>query len=275
MRRGFGLTQEVATRRALLRALKRAPKQFNAAELDSVLVTEYPRSLIVMREMANHWGLKPGGFALAKACTRMLEPDGQKYLQQWCGYRTIGDSVYRFKKEWSTGEIGKNEMPIRGRTRQFFRGNPCDRTPCIAAFTSLCVMIVGAGGTRSLIGVFLNQQPVFPFSPSAFQASLQTSIFQARDPTTGAAMSPIKRSDVKSHLHSPLVTKIHLVQPESQPDATGYSDGEPEAIKADPSGFAQDFVAEHSSSGVAVAPTDPTTGSIGQQAPAVSESAQT
>ena len=40
-----------------------------------------------MREMANNWGLKPGGFALAKACTRMLEPDGQQYLQQWWGYQ--------------------------------------------------------------------------------------------------------------------------------------------------------------------------------------------
>jgi predicted nucleotide-binding protein (sugar kinase/HSP70/actin superfamily) len=40
-----------------------------------------------MREIANHWGLKPGGFSLAKACTRMLEPDGQQYLQQWWGYQ--------------------------------------------------------------------------------------------------------------------------------------------------------------------------------------------
>jgi predicted nucleotide-binding protein (sugar kinase/HSP70/actin superfamily) len=41
-----------------------------------------------MRKMANHWGLNPGGFALAKACTRMLEPDGQQYLQQWWGYQS-------------------------------------------------------------------------------------------------------------------------------------------------------------------------------------------
>jgi len=88
-------------------------------------------------------------------------------------------------------------------------------------------------------------------------------------------MSPIKRSDVQNHLHYPLATKIHLVQPESQPDATGFSGGEPDAVKEVPSGFALDFVAEHSSSGVAVAPTDPVTGSIGQQAAAVSESAQT
>jgi len=41
-----------------------------------------------MRDTANSWGLKPGGFALAKACTRMLEPDGQQYLQQWWGYQS-------------------------------------------------------------------------------------------------------------------------------------------------------------------------------------------
>lgn len=41
-----------------------------------------------MRGTANQWGLKPGGFALAKACTRILEPDGQQYLQQWWGYQS-------------------------------------------------------------------------------------------------------------------------------------------------------------------------------------------
>lgn len=40
-----------------------------------------------MRGTANNWGLKPGGIALAKACTRMMEPDGQQYLQQWWGYQ--------------------------------------------------------------------------------------------------------------------------------------------------------------------------------------------
>ncbi len=87
-------------------------------------------------------------------------------------------------------------------------------------------------------------------------------------------MSFNKRSDVKSHLHSPLVTKIHLVQPESQPDATGFSGAEADTIKADPSNFAKDFIAEHSPSGVAVAPSDPVADSIRPQAPAVSKSAQ-
>ncbi len=41
-RRGFGLTEEAAIRRALSRALKGVSKRFNAAELDSVQITKYP-----------------------------------------------------------------------------------------------------------------------------------------------------------------------------------------------------------------------------------------
>jgi len=87
-------------------------------------------------------------------------------------------------------------------------------------------------------------------------------------------MSPLKRSDVKNHLHPPFLTKIHLVESESQPDATGYSVAEADAIEANPSNFAEDFVTEHSSSRVAVAPTNPETGSSSPQAPAVSKSVQ-
>jgi hypothetical protein len=36
---------------------------------------------------AQCWGLKPGGLALAKACTRAFQPDGKEYLQQWLGYQ--------------------------------------------------------------------------------------------------------------------------------------------------------------------------------------------
>ena len=87
-------------------------------------------------------------------------------------------------------------------------------------------------------------------------------------------MSLIKKSDVKNHLSPRYRTKIHLCQPESQPDATGFSVAEPDAIKANPSSFAEDFVAEHSSSGAAVAPADPVPGSIRPQAPTASKSAQ-
>ena len=41
-RRGYGLSEEKAVRRGLLRALNCVPKAFNAAELDSVEITEYP-----------------------------------------------------------------------------------------------------------------------------------------------------------------------------------------------------------------------------------------
>ena len=38
---------------------------------------------------ARDWGLKPGGFAMAKACTRIFEPEGQHYLQQWVGHQML------------------------------------------------------------------------------------------------------------------------------------------------------------------------------------------
>jgi hypothetical protein len=41
-RRGFGLTRESATDRALMRGLNAVPRQFNAAELDFTHVAQYP-----------------------------------------------------------------------------------------------------------------------------------------------------------------------------------------------------------------------------------------
>jgi hypothetical protein len=40
--RGFGITREEATHRALTHALERVARRFNAAELDSFHVTKYP-----------------------------------------------------------------------------------------------------------------------------------------------------------------------------------------------------------------------------------------
>jgi len=40
-----------------------------------------------LTEMADNWGMKPGGLALAKACTRVFEHDGQQYLQRWWSYQ--------------------------------------------------------------------------------------------------------------------------------------------------------------------------------------------
>jgi predicted CoA-substrate-specific enzyme activase len=51
-----------------------------------------------MRGTANSWGMKPGGFALAKACTRVLETDGQQYLQQWWGYQSGRKAEQHFRE---------------------------------------------------------------------------------------------------------------------------------------------------------------------------------
>lgn len=86
-------------------------------------------------------------------------------------------------------------------------------------------------------------------------------------------MSNIRQSDVKNHLSPRFRTKIHLCQPGSQPDATGYSVAEPDAIETNPSNFSEDFVAEHSSSGAAVAAADRVTGSSGPQTSTTPKSA--
>jgi len=64
--------------------------------------------------VAQSWGMKPGGRALAKACTRVFQPDGKRYLQQWLSYQAERkcDAHYRslFRK---TGLLvaGPNEVP--------------------------------------------------------------------------------------------------------------------------------------------------------------------
>ncbi|MDH3287544.1 MAG: anhydro-N-acetylmuramic acid kinase [Betaproteobacteria bacterium] len=48
-------------------------------------------------ETANGWGMKPGGLALGKACTRVLQRDGKHYLQKWLTYQTgrLVEDYYR------------------------------------------------------------------------------------------------------------------------------------------------------------------------------------
>lgn len=87
-------------------------------------------------------------------------------------------------------------------------------------------------------------------------------------------MSDIKRSDVKNHTRPSFLTKIHLCQPESQPDATGFSEAGPDVINAAQPNFTEDFVAEHSSAGVAAAPGDHLPGSFDSEAPTESKSAR-
>jgi predicted CoA-substrate-specific enzyme activase len=47
---------------------------------------------------AYNWGMKPGSLAFAKACTRIFQPDGKQYLQQWLGYQAERkvEQYYRF-----------------------------------------------------------------------------------------------------------------------------------------------------------------------------------
>lgn len=133
-------------------------------------------------------------------------------------------------------------------------------------------------GAQAPASVCLKQRYVIPFSPSAFQSSLQTSIFRLRNRTNGAHMTIINRSDVKNHMRPPFLTKIHLCPPErppeSQPDATGFSEPEPDPMNAQSSGFAADFVAEHSSPTPSVAPGRHLPGSFHAEAPTVPKSAK-
>ncbi|MGB8261046.1 MAG: hypothetical protein WCE75_11875 [Terracidiphilus sp.] len=84
-------------------------------------------------------------------------------------------------------------------------------------------------------------------------------------------MSLVKKSDVKNHLSPRFRKEIHLNQPESQPDATGFSVAEPAAVQAEPTEFARDFQGEHSSAGAFVPPPDPMNGPVVPQAPAASQ----
>jgi predicted CoA-substrate-specific enzyme activase len=47
---------------------------------------------------ASAWGMKPGYPALAKACTRIFQPDGQKYLRQWASYQAERWQESRYRK---------------------------------------------------------------------------------------------------------------------------------------------------------------------------------
>ena len=50
-----------------------------------------------MAETASTWGMKPGGLALAKACTRMFQPEGKEYIQQWMSYQTLKHEEERYR----------------------------------------------------------------------------------------------------------------------------------------------------------------------------------
>jgi hypothetical protein len=83
-----------------------------------------------------------------------------------------------------------------------------------------------------------------------------------------------EKRDVKKHLSSRHYRDIYLCEPVSQPDATGYSVAEAEAITANPPAFADDYSAEHTIDAVAATPTAHSNGPTDPQAPKTSKSAQ-
>jgi hypothetical protein len=76
-------------------------------------------------------------------------------------------------------------------------------------------------------------------------------------------LSLIKKSDIKNHLSARHHKRIHIV-PVSQPDATGFSGTNQAPVETSEAAFKQDFIADHTTSGTAVAPCD---GSIGSPQP--------
>ncbi len=61
-------------------------------------------------------------------------------------------------------------------------------------------------------------------------------------------------SDVKNHLSARWRAEKSPHLSVSQPDATGFSEADPLAVKVDSSGFAEDFHGEHSSQGIHIVP---------------------
>jgi predicted CoA-substrate-specific enzyme activase len=65
-------------------------------------------------ETAGEWGMKPGSLAFAKACTRIFQPDGKRYLHRWLSVQAgrRAEEFYRavFRR---TGLLvaGPNDMP--------------------------------------------------------------------------------------------------------------------------------------------------------------------
>jgi predicted CoA-substrate-specific enzyme activase len=49
-------------------------------------------------EAAQGWGMKPGNLALAKACTKVFQPDGKEYLQQWLSVQSARRSEERYRR---------------------------------------------------------------------------------------------------------------------------------------------------------------------------------
>jgi hypothetical protein len=76
-----------------------------------------------------------------------------------------------------------------------------------------------------------------------------------------------RNSDVRNHLSARWRAEKSPHLSVSQPDATGFSEGESVAVKVDPSKLAEDFHGEHSSQGIHIVPTVKPANSASPQVP--------
>jgi hypothetical protein len=67
-------------------------------------------------------------------------------------------------------------------------------------------------------------------------------------------MTLIKKRDVKKHFAARRRARTHPFIPASQPDATGFSGPAPGATPVNPTGFAKDFLGDHSVPAKPIAP---------------------
>jgi hypothetical protein len=144
--------------------------------------------------------------------------------------------------------------------------DPCDRTGSLPPWPNLNkVDLVKDGGTQAIGGVCLKKKLVFSSSPSAFQASLQTSTVQASNGTIGVQMSLIKKCDVKMHFAARRRKAAHPTQSAAKSIVAGASATDQAEAEADAAAFSNDFLKEHRSlDGAFPAPVIPDPGGYGQ-----------
>jgi len=72
-------------------------------------------SFYAVAETARAWGMQPGGLALARACTRILRPDGKQYMEDWLTYQAEKKSAERYRGLFrKTGLLvaGSRDVPL-------------------------------------------------------------------------------------------------------------------------------------------------------------------
>src|ERR1019366_5944604 len=100
--------------------------------------------------------------------------------------------------------------------------------------------------------MFIKLDKKYPSRPEPFNALLQASIVQASNRTTGAAMSILKKSDVKNHLSVRRDKVQHSLRPVCHTEGTNFSEMESRLASANPLPFVEDFNLEHFFSGISI-----------------------